>query len=347
VTPPKLLNVSQYCSNVAHLGLPTINLTPDQLRKILQGMKHLQSLDIEWKVDIRELLMLVSDLKELTIKVWVTDIGLRFVHYWVDYWISERYAPQNLNIVISSSGYFDSYTDALCNSWLSSNPKSPHGCSGHVKLYNTLKVPLNFFPPLPEFQLDFGQIVSPFVKASSVGIQGLKDDILLVTDCIHGGKVTSEEPLTDVSGILNHSIDSLDFMITFAVHDNLFCSQQLIQLAVACPNLQRLNLHYNKNCLKHLNGLRVIASFCQNLRGLNLMGISVEEVENQTQLWEILSDMKLTHLAVELCVLMPSVDNEQKLIGLFQKCTNLQALESHESKPVNKNMLILSHLSTA
>ena len=58
-------------------------------------------------------------------------------------------------------------------------------------------------------------------------------------------KVTSEEPLTDVSNILNHSIDSLDFVISFTVCDSLFYSQHLAQLAVVCPNLQRLNLDHN------------------------------------------------------------------------------------------------------
>ena len=89
--------------------------------------------------------------------------------------------------------------------------------------------------------------------------------------------------------------------------DGLY-SKHLEQLAIMCPNLQRLDVHTNKFCLNNLTGLRAIAKSCHNLQGLNLLGIPVSEVENQTQLWEILSDMKSTHLAVELCVLLPSVE---------------------------------------
>ena len=39
--------------------------------------------------------------------------------------------------------------------------------------------------------------------------------------------------------------------------------------------------------------------------------------------------MKLTHLGVDYCVMLPSVKEKQTLIGLFQKCISLQALESN------------------
>jgi len=57
------------------------------------------------------------------------------------------------------------------------------------------------------------------------------------------------------------------------------------------------------------------------------LDIPVKEVENQKQLWEILSDMTLTHLAVELCILLPR-DKDGKLKSLFQKCASLYALET-------------------
>jgi len=40
---------------------------------------------------------------------------------------------------------------------------------------------------------------------------------------------------------------------------------------------------------------------CHKLQGLNLTYIPVNEIENQTCLWKILSGMKLTHLGVKLC----------------------------------------------
>ena len=57
------------------------------------------------------------------------------------------------------------------------------------------------------------------------------------------------------------------------------------------------------------------------------MGIPAKYVESQMQFWEILSEMKSTHLAVDLCVLLPCVEEKNQLISLFQKCKSLQALK--------------------
>ena len=72
----------------------------------------------------------------------------------------------------------------------------------------------------------------------------------------------------------------------------------------------------------------MIASHCHNLTGLDISGIST--LESQIQLWEILSDMKLTHLAVDFCVISPlsgDVVLKKTLVFLFQKCSSLIALE--------------------
>ena len=53
-------------------------------------------------------------------------------------------------------------------------------------------------------------------------------------------------------------------------------------------------------------------------------------MESQIQLWEILSDMKLTHLAVDFCAISPLSGDavlKKNLIFLFEKCLSLQALE--------------------
>jgi len=60
----------------------------------------------------------------------------------------------------------------------------------------------------------------------------------------------------------------------------------------------------------HLQVLCTIANQCHNLQVLNLMAIPFNEVENQKCLWKILSDLKLTHLGVNLCVLLPSARDE-------------------------------------
>ena len=83
----------------------------------------------------------------------------------------------------------------------------------------------------------------------------------------------------------------------------------LEQLAIACPNLERLNLRNVKNSLQSLQGLHAIVDTCQNLQGLNLVGIPVSSIamESCLLLWELLSSIKkLTHLAIDLCMLIQS-----------------------------------------
>jgi len=109
-------------------------------------------------------------------------------------------------------------------------------------------------------------------------------------------------------------------------------SGHLEQLAIACPScsLQRLSLENNYDCLRSLNGLRKVESLCHDLRGLNLKNIPVTSTENHLLLWEILSDMKLTHLALEKCVLqLQGIDDacEMQIVSAYQKCCSLKALQ--------------------
>jgi len=100
-------------------------------------------------------------------------------------------------------------------------------------------------------------------------------------------------------------------------------SEHLEQLAVACPNLQQLNSYDNVNCLKSLQGLRAIAT-CQKLKGLKIFGISVKDLENCVQLWEVL-------LTIEVCCMLCSERSTQtkEIISLHQKCLQLKALEPY------------------
>ena len=115
-----------------------------------------------------------------------------------------------------------------------------------------------------------------------------------------------------------------------------------------CPNLQRFNLNGNGECLVSLRGLNSIVHACQNLEGLNLAGIQLISVKS-SGLWEIISSIKkLTHLAIDLCMLT-SYDNDHKrcLVNMFKRCHSLKALELYCgvgcSKCINKKDFLFSH----
>ena len=131
----------------------------------------------------------------------------------------------------------------------------------------------------------------------------------------------------------------------------------LEQLAIACPNLERLNLKSVQNSLQSLQGLHVIVDTCRNLQGLNLVGIPVSYVESYLLLWQLLSSIKkLTHLVIDLCMLIHINNNcynaadRDKLIGMLGSCDSLKAVEiiqtfnCDECKNVsNVNDLLFSH----
>ena len=169
---PKLDEMLQYCNNVRHVSLPVVmTLSPDQLVQLgeaVQHMKHLHTLDISWNaVNIKPLFLIGSNLKELTLYS-----GLTFESFvvWVNEWVGMGFRPGNLNIMcatnVQPAAGCQSDIQALVQNWQECNSEVPDGHSANFKLYGRLKVPLNVYPIVPIFQLQFGQTaVLPFVEA--------------------------------------------------------------------------------------------------------------------------------------------------------------------------------------
>jgi len=324
-TPCKLTRLLQNCSNLVELCIPTRKFSPKQLEKIIQSMDKLQNLDVLWSSDISLLLMICDKLKKLTIRVEKQYSINSWL--WLDEWVSKGLLPQVLNIVVGQS----SQLIYLARNWLNMNPHVPTGHAGCLKVFSSLKVPMDLFPALPDFQLQFGQSCTlPFVKPSKCGLLGLEEEDILLTDSMYGGEVLHKAVMTRLStDYCSHYSDVTN--LSFVTHfDASLCkalySGHLEQLAMACPNLQHLDLQDNCHCLEKLQGLHTIAT-CKNLQGLNLMGIL--EVENHVQLWKILVDLKLIYLGIQLNVLIPWNQDKQAdpdIIASFQNCLNLKAL---------------------
>ena len=324
VTVSKLALMLQHCSNLVELRLSTNKLNCDHLRRATESMGKLQTLDIMWDSEISPLLVICSRLNQLTIRqkgVHSCDI--------LNEWAMKRFVPKTLNIFSCNYPY---YIKESLQQWLSLNSNSPIAHTSYLNVYGRSKVPMDLSPLLPDFQLQFGQSCTlPYVQASKYGLLGLIADHLLLTNCTTGTKTLGKAKLQvhsmHNSTCLNNDIDNLTFISHF---DASFCqlhSGHLEQLAMACPNLLELNLRGNKNCLKRLQGLHKIVACCQNLRGLNLSLISVDDMENQVQLWELFTDLKLTYLAINLCALIPSEVDQQAIFISYQDCRYLKALE--------------------
>ncbi|XP_065885841.1 uncharacterized protein [Dysidea avara] len=336
--------LKRYGEHIKRLAFPgyltpklVMKLSPDQLTQlgeVVQHMKHLHTLDIGWNTDIAKPLLLIgSNLRELTL---YSGLQFRLCFLWVNEWVDMGFRPANLNIVLTKNRMLE-LQQGLVQNWQQWNSKVPENHTANFKLYGHYSIPLNLYPVVPIFQLQFGQTaVLPFVQAKQFGIQGL--DYLQLTDCCRDGKMVYKATNTSLNFPQSNSIiTSLRFSVLtqFEVaHCSSFFPSHLEQLAVVCPNLQQLVLYNCTRCLINLRGLHAIAGHCHNLRGLNITGISITEFKSQIQFWEILSNLKLTHLSTECCVIGPrvaGVEYKEKLISLYQKCSSLVALDSRIS----------------
>ena len=334
VIPFKLVKMLQYCSNVTHLSLPENTVFNEtEVRESVGHMKHLRYLDVCWvRPCITPLLLIGANFEELTVyfigKTSNTLLG------WLREWINNNCNPQNLSIVWPDKEFsYSSVQEELMYA------KNNFGCSVNpatVRIYTSLKMPLNIIPPVPIFQLDYSPTAP--TPCTSASYYGLGKDVLLITNSHHGDSMVHMATV-----VLNTFFDTassfckftnIEFVTTFSAKcSGEFLSGHLAQLAMACPNLQQLNLWGNSQCLESLQGLHSIAHYCKKLQGLNLSCISVSNVENQVHLWEILSDMKLTHLAIDLCLLKHDDSVKDRFKCLFSRCCFLQAIELFNFDP--------------
>ena len=340
VKTPTLFQMLSHCSNITSLCLsPAAKLDSVELRIALQYTDHLENLEVQLSTNIKPLLQIV-ELKDLTVHVPIEHHSL--CAPWVQEWMRNKFIPYNLNLVTEM---FDIEVEAqFIESFLQWNFTPLTDYTSCFKLYYDMRIPpLNLFPSLPQFQVEFGQAaILPFVKPSRFGILGLSWDIFALTDCVNDSKKvyimeSGSLSVMDVfhrnnSIVLNKVVDNLSFVTEFSfAYSESVKPGHLEQLALACPNLQRLNLQNNFDCLTNLKGLRTIACHCRELCGLNFKYIPVTLVENHLQFWEILSGMKLTHLVIDVCVFYPLTENstsyDEQLCGFFQKCACLQALQ--------------------
>ena len=353
---PKLNEMLRYCNNVRHVSLPVVmTLSPDQLTLLgdaVQHMKHLQTLEVGWDTeDIKPLLLIALGLKELT--VCVGELRLQSFAVWVNKWVDMEFRPANLNVIFNTKFNLRPNVQELAQNWQQWNSIVPAGHTANVKFYERHRIPFNVYPIVPVFQLEFGQTaILPLAIAKQCGIQGV--DYLVVTDCCRDGKIMYKATHTSVNcQQFNCTITSLHFVTHFDVGQcESFLPSHLEEVAFACPNLQQLVLARCTKCFKSLHGMRAIAKHCHNLKGLSILSISVTEVENQVELWEILSSLKLTHLITDYCLVSPCAavadKDKDKMISLYQKCSCLVAIESSTSIHckgcrvlVDKDLLVL------
>ena len=354
MTPAKILDMTHYCTKVTHLSLPKkTQLSLDQLKEIVHTMTNLQQLDVYTSSNFIEhdaslhmdygkfisglLKVIAACVRELTLRIdnrYHSILVIESIELWAN---QSNPLPSIINILTKTFSMVDF---KLFKFWSASRYKLP---SFEVRLYGTNKIPMNLYPPMPVRKFQFGSAATPsLIQLNSYGIVGLSHGMFYLSEYNHchivKHTVTPIRPFDNwyLSLVkeqhLNH-INQLHSVSYINISHSNIHSNHLEQLAIVCPNLQRLNLKGNVNCLKELQGLHAIVNTCQNLEGLNLAGIPVSSIESNVLLWELLSSLKkFTHLAINLCTLKPCDHDDadrQKFIEMFKGLHSLKALEIH------------------
>ena len=307
VTPANILEMAQCCTKVTHLSLSrNTQLNLDHLEEILHTMMHLEQLDMftsgikceslgpfDHKEIIKRLLEhTVTGIKSLALRIdqlgndqLCNPVTVLLI---LKKLLEQGHAlPSVLNLFIHN--IYLGVASGTLESWLASDFTQE---TFQISLYDITRVSMDLYPSVPLRKFQFGPAAKPpLIKLSDHGILGLDYDIFYLSDYDHCDKVrlSAVSPkyyeLCAVKVEHLHCISNFDSVSNIDFYDIDFyrvniCSGHLEQLAIACPNLERLNLMETDNCLRRLDGLRAIVDKCRNLQGLNLVGIPVSSVES-------------------------------------------------------------------
>lgn len=326
----KLVWVTENCVNVIQLCLPQkVHFYPAQLEKIVSTMAHLKKLDVCWSENIEPLLEICAPIEELTIRI--KNFKNEPPEWDLEEWIEEGiHFPPVVRIFTKFEYHKMAELLVILSKYYTLFPPSK------ITVYSSTKLPINVHPQLPLLRFELGPAaVSPIVKPSNYGILGLFHDMMDVLEFNCDGKVMHGALPSLFSGPQEKhqdlgfpTLSSITFFITGFCHGDIFPGH-LEQIAIACPNLQWIDLKGCDYCLRSLKGLQSIVDNCRKLQGLNIADIPVMEVESYVLLWRLISRMtKLTHLTLSLCLLIvPDHMRTERMINVFQRCHNLRALE--------------------
>ena len=325
-TPLTLLGMLQYCSsNVQHLSLLSAELDPDEqlFRNTVLGCLQTLELKVDYLYyNFKQLLLNTGQLREL--KIHFYGLGQSPITELLKHWKELEFMPTSI------AKYGTEYSIETLAGIAVRLMTIPTGTTAKFRAFKkSRKVPFNFSPILPYFQLHFegsDQVTIPCVKLSDCGILGLEHDLGIITDCQYGGKTMCMVQYYYIAYTIKCSKSRLIARygsLSCATHFDLSeCSSlqsgHLKQITIACPNLQRLDLQGCRHCLASLHGLRAIASHCYYLQGLNLLNIPV--LKDHILLWEILSDMKLTHLGINFSTFGSEAANKEQFVSKVLDC---------------------------
>ena len=341
IAPSTAMKMLRHCCNVTKVTLG-ICLNGDEVKEIVEKMKHLRKLEICVSEPIKPIIAAVScaNLKKLVLCGYNAQYDHNIKQDCLSEWVRVGFWPPNLSLVFHEDTLMYMYDlPKMLQQWPQWNSEIPAGHTACFSLYYTDCTPLDTSSAVPALQLNFGQTATyPFVKASDFGLFGFGKDLLLLTNSTGDGKVVHKASVIQSDDFLFCTsnlccnVSGLNFITDFIAKSCGLLSGHLEQLSITCPNLERLDLRSNTSCLESLQGLKSIVDHCHNLQAVNLEGVHVTKIENCIKLWEVLSEIKmLSHLRIVVCTMNPlteiDVCSRDSFVQLAHKFICLKQLE--------------------
>ena len=365
MAPSTAMKMLRHCCNVTKVTLG-ICLNGDEVKEIVEKMKHLRKLEICLSEPIKPIIAVVScaNLEKLVLCGFNVQYDRYIKQECLSEWVRVGFRPPNLSLVFHEDTWMcNNDLPEILQQWPQWNSQIPAGHTACFSVYYTECTPLDTSSAVPALQLDFGQTATyPCVKASDFGLFGFGKDLLLLTNSTGDGKIVHKASVIQSDQFLFYTsnlccnVSGLNFVTDFIATSCGLLSGHLEQLSIACPNLERLNLRSNTSCLESLQGLRSIVDHCHNLQAVNLEGVHVTKIENCIKFWEVLSKIKmLNHLRIEMCAMKPFIEidicSQHSFVQLACKFIHLKQLElmfrDDPCKPFsgksNQVYLVLSH----
>ena len=308
------------CSNLNTLEIYGAKLTAAQLKKLLSSIAPVTRLGFDMGTfepsEFREYLSVVREVGDVTIRTHKQGIGL--IRDVVSTWAGQGYMPPRLAIA-DLNAYATDYVPGR----LIDVHRLP-GCASHravLKLYTRNMMPLDLHPvpPVVEFQVEEGGMVLEVAESLMSGDSEARICLSAISENTLSGKYYSDVHVACYWQNLFCMERPLDFRSASLVHLDLtkmksLLPKHLVQIGEHCSGLKQLILDGCDRCLMSLDGIKAVALKCP-LKGLSLMGVvnKTDSVPCTLDLWNTIASMQtLTHIAVEGCLLQPSMQTAMK-----------------------------------
>ena len=280
---------------------------------------------------LRQVLILFSNLRELSLHVkYPIFLPISVVQpvstgSFIQEWEYCKYLPRKINIIQGNfsahnfysipSAYFRSQMPMLTSKALPTITDPDHTALPQFTICSTE----SSFLPVIRFRVTDSSVTLPLVE---IKLLELNCGILHLTRDSYHGTQTHKAILIDKCDEYINTTDTSYSLSSVTYFDASLCPVHLEQLSDACPNLKRLELYGNSQCLNSLEGLYSLAIHCKRLHTLNLWCIDEPDCRYTcSQLWEVLCTMHLIYISIEVWM-VNNVD-----CNMFQNYTSLKVLE--------------------